>query len=154
MYNSQREMIEALRATPETLKALLNSAAEAQIRHGRDGDENWSAVEVICHLRDTEEIILRRMRTMRDDEDPVISGFDQEGLARERDYAADDPHTALAAFAEFRRQHTVELEALTAGQWERTGQHTTLGTVTIFNHTLHMVWHDAIHMAQVARQLS
>lgn len=154
MYNSRREMIEALRATPDTLGTLLRGAAEAQIRNARGGDENWSAVEVVCHLRDTEEIIWRRMRMIRDEESPTISGFDQEGLAKERGYAADDPHAALAAFAEIRRQHTAELEALTAAQWERAGQHTTLGTVTIFNHTLHIVWHDAVHMAQIARQLS
>jgi hypothetical protein len=153
MYDSQREMIEALRATPETVKTLLRSAAEDQIRNARGGDENWSAVEIICHLRDTEEIILQRMQTIRDEENPTISSFDQVGLAKERHYAADDPHAALATFADYRRQHTAELEVMTAEQWELAGEHATLGTVTIFNHTLHIVWHDAVHLAQIARQL-
>ena len=46
-----------------------------------------------------------------------------------------------------------ELIALSAEQWQRTGNHVQHGATTVFNHTLHMVWHDVVHTAQIARQL-
>ena len=73
--------------------------------------------------------------------------------ARERSYAADDLRAALAAFLRFRAEHLAALEALRPEQWEREGRHSAHGPVTILNHTLHSAWHDAVHVAQIARQL-
>ena len=154
MYDSARELIEALRVTPDVLTTLLRNVTQEQAQAARGGDEGWSVVEVVCHLRDTEEVALQRTRTLRDAADPLISGFDQEALARERNYASDDLRTALTSFFNVRATHLAELEALRPEQWERTGRHAVHGPVTILNHTLHIIWHDAVHVAQIARQLS
>ena len=154
MYNSTQEMIEALQATPDSLRGLLQHVAPARVWSARGGDEGWSVVEVVCHLRDAEEVFLQRMRMLRDVVEPVIAGFDQTTLASERSYASADLHAALAVFFHLRAVHMAELATLTAAQWERSGQHQQHGSMTIFNHTLHVVWHDAIHTAQIARQLS
>src|SRR5579885_3784594 len=112
MYDSATEMIEALRATPDVLQALLRGVTPERARTARGGDENWSVVEVICHLRDAEERALERMRAMRDEENPPIHGYDQEAWARERNYAADDLDNALSAFLRLRAQHTAALAGL------------------------------------------
>jgi hypothetical protein len=153
MYDSHREMIEALRATPETLDGLLCGLDAGRVRAARGGDEGWSVVEVVCHLRDCEEIAIGRMRAMRDADNPPISGFDQEALARDRDYAADDLGAALESFRRLRATHTTELAALAPAAWDRPGRHSEMGDISIAGHTLHIVWHDAIHMAQIARNL-
>jgi hypothetical protein len=154
MYDSYRELVEALQATPETLAGLLQGVTPNQAREARGGDEGWSVIEVVCHLRDTEAFALQRLQTMRDEAQPVIGGFDQEAWARERDYASAELAAALAEFQSWRARHTAALAALSTEQWERIGQHLKLGPVSISNHTLHLVWHDAIHLAQIARQLA
>ena len=154
MYDSTTEMIEVLRATPDVLGALLRGVTPERARAARGGDENWSVVEVICHLRDAEERALERMRAMRDQENPPIHGYNQEAWARERNYAADNLEGALSAFLRFRAQHAAELAALRPEQWERTGRHDEAGAISISNHTLHIVHHDAVHSAQIARQLA
>ncbi len=153
MYNSNKELVEGLAATIDNLECILNGLSAERARTARGGDENWSVVEVVCHLRDTEEMMLQRMRTMRDEENPRIAGFDQDALAIEKNYAADDLRAAFGAFVALRKQHTAELAALSPEQWERTGTHGIPGPVTIFSHTLHDFWHDTIHLAQIARQL-
>ena len=153
MYDTARETIEALAATPDTLARLLRDVTDTQARAARGGDEGWSVVEVVCHLRDAEEIAIGRMQTLRDAADPVIGGFAQAALARDRNYAAADLPTALAAFAEQRAAHVADLRALRPEQWQRGGRHSAHGPVTILNHALHMLWHDTIHLAQIARQL-
>jgi len=94
------------------------------------------------------------MRALRDEETPHIHGYDQEAWARERHYAADNPRAALAAFVRFRRTHIAELSALSPAAWERPGYHEGQGHGPISTHTLNIVAHDAVHMAQLARQLA
>jgi len=154
MYDVHRELIETLAATPETIAGLLRGVDEAQARSAKGGDENWSVVEVICHLRDAERIGIERMNAMRDQEDPQIIGFDQDELAREKKYAEDDLASALADFTRMRAEYVAELAALTPEQWGRPGHHNEIGDITILAHTTHRTYHDAIHCAQIARQLS
>lgn len=153
MYDLNQEMIDALKSTPETLKGFLSQISVSEARSARGGDENWSIVEVICHLRDAEEISLQRMQAMRDQDHPKITGYDQEVLARERNYNEADLPTALHAFIAFREHHIAALSALSSEGWDRSGEHNEFGRITIFAHTLHKVSHDAIHCAQIARQL-
>ncbi len=153
MYDSSKDLLDALRATPSVLEALLHGCTQEQARTARGGDEGWSIVEVVCHLRDAEERALERMRSMRDEVSPHLAAYDQEHWAREHNYAADDLREALAAFIHFRRQHIAELEALPADQWERMGQHEEQGHITISSQALHIVSHDMIHAAQITRQL-
>jgi hypothetical protein len=153
MYDLDREWIDALKSTGETLKGLLSQVSVVQAKSAKGGDENWSVVEVICHLRDAEEISLQRMQTMRDQDRPKITGYDQEALARERNYNETNLYAALNAFIVFRERHIAALSALSSEEWERSGEHTEFGRITIFAHTLHKVSHDAIHCAQIARQL-
>jgi hypothetical protein len=154
MYGLHRELIESLTATPETLAGLLHGVNEAQARSAKGGDENWSVIEVICHLRDAEEISYGRMKAMRDQDDPEIISYDQEALARERKYSEADLDSALAGFARLRAEHVAALAALIPQEWERTGHHNEIGQISIVAHTIHKTYHDAIHCAQIARQLT
>lgn len=154
MYDTTSELIGLLRATPEVLEGLLRAVTPERARAARGGDEDWSVVEVVCHLRDATERAIERTRALRDEENPVIHGYDQEAWARERNYAAADLSDAFAAFVRFRAQHVADLEALRPEQWQRTGRHAEIGDVTIMSHTIHIANHDAVHLAQIARQLA
>jgi hypothetical protein len=154
MYDLNHDLLEALKATPDTLTGLLEGVSQAQARSAKGGDEDWSVVEVVCHLRDAEEISLQRTAAMRDQDTPLIIGYNQEALARERDYRNTDLRAALSSFIVFREQHITMLSALTPEQWERTGQHSEFGRITIFAFAVHKASHDAIHCAQIARQLA
>ena len=153
MYDLNHDLLDALKATPETLTGLLTGISDAQALSARGGDENWSIVEVVCHLRDAEEFFIQRMQSMRDQENPAIIGYDQEALARQRNYKAANLQAALAEFIVFRQQMIREFSNLTSDQWLRTGQHNELGQITIFAQAVHHAAHDAIHCAQIARQL-
>lgn len=154
MYDLQHDLLDALKATPETLTGLLAGVSETQARQATGGDENWSVIEVICHLRDAEEISLQRSLAMRDQDNPLIVGYDQEALARERKYHQADLQSALAGFMAFRQRHLEVLAGLTPEQWERSGRHNEFGDINIFAFAVHKVSHDAIHCAQIARQLN
>jgi hypothetical protein len=147
-------MLDAFKGMPETLASLLEGIGQEQAQSAKGGDEGWSVVEVVCHLRDAEEFALKRNTLMRNQENPDIAPYDQEQLAIERRYADQDLRQVLAAFIRLRLEHISLLENLPGEAWERPGQHREAGRITIFNHTLHMVCHDAIHCAQIAQQLA
>ena len=153
MYGGSKDLLDAFRAAPSVFEALVRQCTPEQARNARGGDEDWSVLEVVCHLRDAEERALERMRAMRDHSMPFLPGYDQARWAAERKYAEADLQEAFAAFKRFRAQHIVELAALAQQDWERAGQHEEQGRITIMAHSLHMVAHDAIHAAQIARQL-
>jgi hypothetical protein len=153
MYDTRQDLLDAFAAMPDTLHGVLRGCTHEQAAVARGGDENWSVVEVICHLRDTEENALSRMRLMRDEENPGLAAYDQEAWAIERNYPAERLETAVAAFLQLRATYLAELAVLSEEAWLRRGQHEEQGDITIHNHTLHVVSHDAIHLAQIARQL-
>jgi hypothetical protein len=153
MYNSIRDMLDAFQATLDILKNLLEDVSQEQAQSTRGGDEGWSVVEVVCHLRDAEEFALKRNAMMRDQDNPNIIPYDQEQLAIDRRYADQDLRQVLSDFIRLRQEHVSFLENLSKDDWHRPGQHPEAGRIEIFDHTLHMVCHDAIHCAQIARQL-
>jgi hypothetical protein len=151
MYDTPQDLLDALRSTPFILNALLNDFASRPVRTGPPDRLEWSPVEIICHLRDAEESALERMRLMRDQEHPFLAAYDQEEWVMTRNYAAAGLQSALQAFLERRSLHISELEALPAADWQRPGRHEEQGEVTILSHTIHIVAHDSIHIAQLAR---
>jgi uncharacterized damage-inducible protein DinB len=154
MFNAIHDLLTAYRATPETLQTLLRYYSQAKVVRVGGGEEGWSVAEVICHLRDSEEASLKRTRLMRDQNDPQLSARDPDKLAIELNYASTPLDAALSDFLKFRAEHIQELTALSPEQWERTGQHPSAGQITISGLIAHLVAHDAVHLAQISRQLS
>lgn len=153
MYNPHKDLLDAYRVAPDILDALLEGCTQERAVAAKGGDEGWSVIEVVCHLRDAEERALERMRTLRDSDNPLLAAYDQDAWALERNYAGANLREAVAAFAHFREDHVAELAALSPEGWERVGQHEEQGPITIADHTLHLVSHDTQHLAQIARQL-
>lgn len=154
MYNTKQDIINALQATPDILTALLIGVTQDEALAAKDGTEGWSIVDILCHLRDSEEIFTQRIKRMRYENNPNIAAYDQEKLAVERNYKAEDIHAALFTFIRFRQRNIAIIENLDPEGWARSGNHPEFGRITIFTYTQHKVSHDAVHCAQIARQLS
>lgn len=154
MYDIIQDMLGAYQATPGTLQALLRNYSPEQAATSYGGEEDWSVVEIICHLRDSEEASLQRTRLMRDQDNPKLSVRDPVKLALELNYAGTSLDSALSAFLKLRQTHLQELKALTAEQWEHKGEHPFAGSITILGQLMHLVSHDAIHLNQISRWLT
>jgi hypothetical protein len=153
MYDTARDLTDALAAAPDALEGALAGVDDDLARRARGGDETWSLVEVVCHLRDVEERAVERMRAMRDMSDPVLASYDQDAWAIERGYAGDNLRAAVGAFSRHRAAHVAELRVLPREGWERAGLHDELGRITIEGQAIHIATHDVQHLAQIARAL-
>jgi alkanesulfonate monooxygenase SsuD/methylene tetrahydromethanopterin reductase-like flavin-dependent oxidoreductase (luciferase family) len=153
MYDIPGDLLDGLRASEAVYRRLLEDVTQEQAQAARGGDEGWSIVEVMCHLRDAEERAVERARKMVTEDNPFLGGYDQEKWAKERRYAQQDLSRALEDFLRHKREHIALLEALPAEAWRRPGRHEERGGIDIQSHTLHMLAHDTQHAAQIARQL-
>lgn len=152
MTDAQRELLGMYRATADILRGLTRGMSDDDGRIGGEGDDRWSPVEIVCHLRDAEERSLARTRMMRDEDRPALIGYDENVLAEQGRYREQSLAAVTAEFIRLREEHIRELEALSEAQWAREGEHNQMGTLSIQSITHNMAFHDAVHLAQLGRR--
>ncbi len=140
--------------TAEDLAAAIRGQSEAALVR-RPDSKNWAANEVICHLRDIEEVYFVRVHTMLSNDDPKIyanpSAADR--FAEDRQYLRNDAAQALAAFRRRREESLALLHTLTPEQRQRGCLHPTRGRLTIDAFVTMLAWHDDNHLDQLYRAL-
>jgi hypothetical protein len=114
----------------------------------------WAPVEVLCHLRDSEEWFLFRCRLALAMDEPPFPRNNPDRWAQERQYLR---HEAAGAIAAFRRSRD-EMRTLFAGlggeAWARGGVHLDgRGRRTLDEFLSVMAWHDDNHLDQLTRAL-
>jgi hypothetical protein len=160
-----------LARTPDDLASAMAGRSEADL--ARPGADDWSAKDVLCHLRDIEEFVMLRYHMMLAMDEPhvfvvgtppldperwgtggaVPFPLDPERRARERQYARNDASEALAAFRRRRGEVLAFLEALSPAQWQRAGIHPAHGRLTFEEWTAGAAGHDDNHLEQLRRAL-
>jgi len=115
---------------------------------------NWAPVEVLCHLRDTEESFLHRFRLVLLMDEPRFPTTNPNRWAAERQYLRNDSAQALAAFTRRRGETLALLRGLSDPEWERAGvQMDSRGRRTLDDFLGVMAWHDPNHIDQLCRAL-
>jgi len=143
------ELIDLLRKTPAILRGLTAGLDDASAQ-ARAGDNDWSVVEVVGHLVDAERRARERIEQLQREDLPHLEGYDQMALVERHAYRSRSLAEVLAEFERERGERIASLEALDANGWQRGGTFASHGPVTLREITLHMCWHDANHLAQIA----
>lgn len=151
-FDPHRELLDAYRHAPSVLRRLVRDV-DAERARWRPAPAEWGVIEVVAHLGDTEGRAHARVRRMLAEDDPALPGYDQEALAADSHYRERDLATELARFEAERAAQLATLAALDAGGWARSGRHSEVGAITVASLTAHMVVHDTVHLAQIARLL-
>jgi hypothetical protein len=140
--------------TADDLAAAIRNQSEAVLTRRPDG-KNWAANEVICHLRDIEEVYFVRVHAILANDDPKLyadpSAADR--FAEDRQYLRNDAGQALVAFRRRREQSLALLRSLTPEQRQRGCLHPTRGRLTIDMFVTMLAWHDDNHLDQLRRAL-
>jgi hypothetical protein len=152
-YDERRELLEVYGHNPTTLRTLIQDLPEETIRLQGTGSELWSILEIVCHLRDTEERAFARVQRMVNEDRPFLTGYDPDTVAREFDYQSQDLDEALDAFERTRRVQIAYLQGLSEDGWRRTAEHEEVGEITVHSLTTHMALHDSVHLAQISRRI-
>ena len=147
------ELIDQLENAADTYALALEGVSSDALTQ-RPDEKNWAPVEIICHIRDVEEIYLARYKAILEVEDIKFKTADADRWADERQYNRNDTIQALSAFRA-RRKDTIEfLKTLKPEQLERTGIHPRLGRKTMADLIKGLAGHDTNHLDQLKRSLA
>ena len=142
--------------TLDILTHLLTSVDQTTattLRDAHDGPRGWTVLEVLCHLRDFDEILRARAALIRDEETPRLPGYDHVAMAVERAYNQQELRTVLAEFTASRRATVALFAGLSDAQWTRAGIHPERGPFSMTDAVMQVGMHDVTHLEQITRIL-
>ena len=144
-----------LARTPDELAVAIAGQPDAVLVR-RPDEKNWAATEIVCHLRDTEEVFFVRFHAIVENDEPKVyaNPAAADRWAEERQYLTSDATKALAAFRRRRAETLAYLEPLTPEQMQRGCLHPAGGRITIDRFVAMMAWHDDNHLDQLRRALA
>ena len=146
--------IGAMRLSCDILGHILHGVTGERARALRDGPDGWSIIEIVCHLRDFDEIFYQRARMMQAQEQPQLPAYDHEAMAIERAYQQEDLATAYGALQASRARFIAFLVGLSPEQWERDGAHPERDSFTMTDAAMQVGLHDLDHLEQITRVLA
>lgn len=144
----QLHITEALKAIPGRVAREVEGLSEGQLRF-RPGDGEWSIKEVCGHLRDFAEINDRRLHRMATQERPLLHGYDQEQLVRERNPQEVEIGTILEELLAHRLRTVALLSELVHANWARQGRHMETGAISIRQFTERIIAHEEMHLEHI-----
>lgn len=144
----RHEITAYLRGALDLIDEIIEGRSDGEMRRRPSPDE-WCLLEVCCHLRDYAEIEGQRIRRLVEEDEPTLDPYDQEVLARERNYEGDDPRRVRIALRAFWGGLAYQLEGLSDEEWERGGTHPEVGRVTVRSRADAEVEHVRQHLEQL-----
>ncbi len=150
---SQADRRNRLERTPDELAAAIDGQSPDKLTR-RPDEKSWAAVEVICHLRDAEEMFNGRFQMFLAMDDVKLLPQDVDRLAVDRQYLRCDAKDAVGAFRRWRAETLQTLRKLTPEQWRRGGTHPQRGRLTFEDFLSLLCWHDDNHLDQLKRALA
>ena len=141
-------LLERFRRGPELLAVVLTGV------FGEEEDflpapGKWSIRQIVAHLADAEMVGAHRFRQVIAEANPTLVAFDQDAWARNLDYARRKPKQSLETFRRIRAENYELLKGLPETVFERAGNHTQNGPMTL----LRLLEGYANHAETHARQL-
>jgi hypothetical protein len=117
------------------------------------GDE-FCVVEHVCHLRDLErDGFAPRIRSVIDEDDPLLFDFDGAGVAAASGYRAQHPLDALNAFLEARRLNVQVVRAVAETDFARVGHYEEQAPITLDTIVTGILDHDQDHLDRLRAML-
>jgi DinB superfamily len=144
---------ELLEAGPKKLADITRKLDDGLLRR-KPAPDKWSAMEVVCHLRDVERLWADRIVKTAFSDKPAFYVLDFEAFVAKHGYNTQDRGAALKEFARLREDNLRLLRALPASQWKRTGLHPKRGEISVERIVEIMIGHDQGHFDQVAKAVA
>lgn len=142
-----------LEATPPRLAALTESLTLAQLRTAPAPDE-WSANNVIAHLRACADMWGKYIRAMLAEDTPTLRAVNPRTWIEQTNYRELDFQTSLQAFTTQRAELLAMLKPLPVDGWSRSATVTGAGkplTLTVLSYAQRMALHERPHVKQIER---
>ena len=141
-------LLERFRRGPEVVASALTGVSGAEedfvIAPGK-----WSIRQIAAHLADSELVGAHRLRQVIAEDNPTLIAFDQDAWTKNLDYSRRKAEQSLETFRRIRTENYELLKAVPDAAWERTGNHTENGPMTLRRLLEGYAGHAESHARQV-----
>lgn len=147
------QILSVLAETPKRLAALTVDLTPPQLRTAPGPDE-WSANEVLAHLRSCADVWGDCISKMLAEEHPTLRAIDPRAWTERTNYPELQFEMSLQAFTSQRAELLAVLEPLRAEGWARSATVTGAGAPlerTVHAYAQRMARHERPHIKQIAR---
>ncbi|MBI5087969.1 MAG: DinB family protein [Actinobacteria bacterium] len=117
----------------------------------RPTDDQWSALEYGCHVRDVFRLYEQRLDLMLHDDAPRFANWDQDVTAIEDRYDLQDPATVIDDLVAAGHSLADRFASVSGDQWERTGHRSDGVTFTVDTFARYLL-HDPVHHVDDVRR--
>ena len=124
------EQIDTYAAGPDSLRRSIEGMSEEQL-DATPIPGKWSTRQVVCHIADFELVYADRMKRVIAENEPTFFGGDPDTFAAGLAYAQRDVNEELQLIDSIRRQMTRILRTLSDHDFDRIGNHSEAGPMTL-----------------------
>jgi DinB superfamily len=138
--------LNSLENTPKTLVNIVDQVKPDRYTQHTEPDR-FNLIEMVAHLADFDDIFLDRLRYAHESPGGVVTSFDPDARAEEKQYGTRDIHHELDVFENRRRDLVEFLDTLGPDDWKKSFVHPDLGEVTIDEYANIILAHDLSHLS-------
>ena len=147
------QVVTLLTENPPRIAALTAGLTSPQLR-AAPGPSEWSANDVLAHLRCCADVWGGYIRKIIDQDGPSIRAISPRGWINRTNYRDLEFEPSFRAFAAQRADLLALLESLAPADWSRTAKVTRSGKVvteTVLSYAERLAAHERHHLEQFAR---
>ncbi len=135
------EELETLKHIPNIIAKFMDNVPEDRLDVRRD-ETAWTIREHFLHIVQVQEMLLGRIKLIRESENPVIEPYFPE----EDDIENLGIEEALRKYRRFRKKQIEEIESCSRKELERRADHKEYTDYSIPIIVRHMIFHEYWHM--------
>jgi len=148
MHDDVTELLTRAEDSAQHITWAIVDCAEEDLRTPADEGE-WSPMQIFGHVKACDDIMTSRIATLLTHPNPTLVNFDENAWQAIAGYDEAPLDQTLMAFQRHRSEMLFQLKRLPEDAWNRTAQHETRGTLTLFDLVRTFIEHEEAHVAQL-----
>jgi len=142
------DLLTRLAGIPERISRSVKGWDEAEL-HTRPATSEWSASEILAHIRASDDILAYRAYAILARNNPPLVAYDERRWAEVARYAQSNFQISLSAFTLKRADLVQMLRAIAPADWKRTGIHEVHGPQSLLHGMNTLLEHEEVHCTQL-----
>jgi len=141
-------LLKRLSDVPVRIAHAVANLSEAD-KHMAVSNGEWSAAEILAHLRASDDIVSHRLYAILARDNPILSAYDERRWAEIAGYPHADFELSLKTYTLRRTELVKMLRQVALQDWERLGTHEVKGTISLLDVATSLVEHEEEHCLQL-----
>jgi hypothetical protein len=124
------ELLDRFRRGAELMAVTMTGAAGPELDYAASAGK-WTIRQIVCHVSDAELVGACRFRRVIAEDAPTLMAYDQDSWTANLDYGRRKTSHALETFRRIRAENHDLLKELPPAAFDRTGNHSERGPLTL-----------------------